>query len=102
MITPAKWQAKGGTKNEQFRKDIVPHMSKIVFYPDCTDVFVIQDAGGICYFNANKSIHNLKNIVNICRLNSSLNDSDTRLIEYTLHNKGNKIVKILEKRKLIE
>ena len=26
MITPAKWQAKGGEKNEAFRKDIVPYM----------------------------------------------------------------------------
>ena len=32
MITPAKWQANGGLKTEQFRKDIVPHMSKIVYF----------------------------------------------------------------------
>ena len=37
-ITPAKWQAKGGKKNEDFRENIVPHMSKIVYYPDCLDV----------------------------------------------------------------
>lgn len=29
-ITPAKWQAKGGQKNEDFRKNIVPYMSKIL------------------------------------------------------------------------
>ena len=50
MITPAKWQAKGGKKNEDFRKNIVPHMSKIVFYPDCTDIFAIGDPGGIAYY----------------------------------------------------
>lgn len=31
MITPAKWQAKGGKKNEDFRKNIVPYMSHICF-----------------------------------------------------------------------
>lgn len=30
FITPAKWQAKGGEKNEAFRENIVPYMSKIV------------------------------------------------------------------------
>lgn len=44
MITPAKWQAKGGKKNEDFRKNVVPYMSKIVYYPDTLDVFAIADA----------------------------------------------------------
>ena len=47
MITPAKWQAKGGGQNDLFRKTIVPYMSKIVFYPDCIDVFGIGEVGGI-------------------------------------------------------
>ena len=42
FITPAKWQAKGGEKNEQFRKDIVPHMSKIVYYPCTEEIFDIS------------------------------------------------------------
>lgn len=46
MITPAKWQAKGGEKNEKFRRDIVPYMSHIVYYPDCSDVFDITSWGG--------------------------------------------------------
>ena len=50
MITPAKWQAKGGIKNETFRKEIVPHMSKIVYYPNSLDVFDIDSQGGICYY----------------------------------------------------
>ena len=54
-ITPAKWQAKGGQKNEDFRKKIVPYMSKIVYYPDCTDVFAIGDPGGISYFITDKN-----------------------------------------------
>lgn len=56
-ITPAKWQAKGGAKNEQFRKEIVPYMSKIVYYPDCTDIFIIQEPDGICYYLIDKEDH---------------------------------------------
>lgn len=50
MITPAKWQAKGGDKNEAFRREIVPYMSKIVYYPYTNDVFNITSQGGITYF----------------------------------------------------
>lgn len=49
-ITPAKWQAKGGQKNEDFRKNIVPYMSKIVYYPDATDLFDIAEVDGISVF----------------------------------------------------
>lgn len=52
MITPAKWQAKGGEKNEAFRKNIVPRMSDIVYYPNSQDVFDIVSVGGITYFIA--------------------------------------------------
>ena len=31
-ITPAKWQAKGGDKNEQFRQNIVPYIKDVVYY----------------------------------------------------------------------
>lgn len=55
MITPAKWQAKGGEKNEAFRKNIVPRMSDIVFYPDSRDVFDIDMSGGINYYLIEKS-----------------------------------------------
>ena len=54
MITPAKWQAKGGEKNEKFRHYIVPHMSKIVYYPCVTDVFDITSVGGITYYLISK------------------------------------------------
>ena len=46
MITPAKWQAKGGPKNEAFRRDIVPFMDKIIYYPYTNDIFNIQLQGG--------------------------------------------------------
>lgn len=65
-ITPAKWQAKGGQKNEDFRKNIVPYMSTIVYYPNSGDVFDIVEKSGIsCYLiSANKNISKtvIKNI----------------------------------------
>lgn len=54
MITPAKWQAKGGEKNEKFRRDIVPYMSNIIYYPDTLDIFSVDSQGGISYFLINK------------------------------------------------
>ena len=49
-ITPAKWQAKGGQKNEDFRANIVPYMSKIVYYPDANDLYDIAEVDGISFF----------------------------------------------------
>ena len=38
MITTAKWQAKGGKKNEDFRANIVPCMREIAYYPNEKDI----------------------------------------------------------------
>ena len=65
-ITPAKWQAKGGAKNEAFRKNIVPYMSKIVFYPVTTDIFDIGESAGISYYLVDKDIHALKDLNIVC------------------------------------
>lgn len=65
MITPAKWQAKGGEKNEEFRKNIVPRMSEIVFYPNEKDVFDIHILGGLTYFIIDKEQHDTKLVTNI-------------------------------------
>lgn len=93
MITPAKWQAKGGKKNEQFRQEIVPYMSDIIFYPDCSDVFNIGEVSGISYYLLYK--HNIDKayIKNICKLQNIYNDEEIRCItnRETLFNKGNKI-----------
>ena len=72
MITPAKWQAKGGVKNEQFRNDIVPYMSKIVMYKDSTDVFNIEEWGGISYYIIENKECKEKYVKNICSKNNSL------------------------------
>lgn len=63
FITPAKWQAKGGEKNESFRKNIVPHMSKIVYYPNTPDVFFIGEAAGISAYRIDKEIYEKKKLV---------------------------------------
>jgi site-specific DNA-methyltransferase (adenine-specific) len=73
FITPAKWQAKGGAKNEQFRQNIVPHMSKIVYYPDCKDVFNIQVHSGISYYLISKNEYKDKLVTVICNKSVLLN-----------------------------
>lgn len=103
-ITPAKWQAKGGEKNEAFRRDIVPYMSDIVYYPDCCDVFKIGEPSGITYYiigninNTNKSI----NIINKCIKKDIYNNSKIRNISkgQTLNNAGNSITSRLKHNKI--
>ena len=61
-ITPAKFQAKGGEKNEAFRKDIVPYMSEIVYYKDSTNIFDIALSGGIAIYTVTNEVHNDKTV----------------------------------------
>lgn len=65
-ITPAKWQAKSGQKNEAFRQNIVPHMKKIVYYPVSTDIFDIGESAGISYYITDKSVHTNKELKILC------------------------------------
>ena len=57
FITPAKWQAKGGQRNEDFRKNIVPYMSEIVYYPCAEELFDITEIMGITYYLIDKKQH---------------------------------------------
>ena len=107
-ITPAKWQAKGGQKNEDFRKNIVPYMSKIVYYPDCTDVFAIGDPGGISYFitdNTDNNENTEKVIKNISLKHKYIgkdyiyNDEEKRQFNNILSNIGNELIHKLGKYK---
>ena len=81
MITPAKWQAKtdgkpvgskSPDKNVVFRTNIVPFMSKIVYYRDSTDIFDIKEWGGISYYLMNKVNNPYKMVKCICSKNKSL------------------------------
>ena len=98
MITPAKWQAKGGPKNEAFRKEIVPYMSKIVYYKDSTDVFGIEEWGGISYFIVDKVQQTAKSVKVICNKNKSLqSDGFEKHIETELKLLPNKVIEIIDK-----
>lgn len=97
MITPAKWQVKGGRKNEEFRKNIVPCMTDIIFYPDSSDVFAIADPGGIAIYIMDKNRHIVKTITNISlkhlRRNVNIyNDKVKRPFDMVLSNFGWEII----------
>lgn len=78
-ITPAKWQAKGGQKNDIFRRDIVPYMSDILFYPFVQDIFDIRNVDGLTIYLVNKEIHSVKHITNISKFNQFNNSSFRQL-----------------------
>lgn len=94
MITPAKWQAKGGAKNEAFRKNIVPYMEKIVYFPVSTDLFDIKEWDGITYYGISKTINNNKTIENKCEWQKLFNCKDYRRLGNHLNNA---FVSILDK-----
>jgi len=62
FITPAKWQTKGGRANDNFRKNIVPHMSKVVYYVDSKDIFDIVLSGGISYYMIESQVYDKKHV----------------------------------------
>lgn len=62
MITPAKWQTAEANQRVvskisygDFRKSIVPHMSYVCFYPNCSDVFLIAELAGITWYLIDKN-----------------------------------------------
>ena len=69
-------------------------MKDIVYYPDCTDVFVIQECDGIAYYLIDKhNKYSKKNIANHCTLNKNLeSDYEVRDIGNCLLNFSNKII----------
>lgn len=96
-ITPAKWQAKGGAKNEDFRKNIVPYMSKIVYYPNCSDVFLIGEQSGIAYYISDKKVYNTKEIENRSIAQTLYNNKLHREIGLTLNNAIYRIYEHIQK-----
>lgn len=89
MITPAKWQTTAddysgcASKNldyKQFRKLYVPHMSHVVFYPDCKDIFDIGQRDGITWYLLDKDKHQKCTVVNKCRLQKYFNSESIRSI----------------------
>lgn len=106
MVTPAKWQMSDDsnkiaskTSYNEFRRNIVPHIRKVVFYPDCLDVFGIAQTDGISYYLINKDSTYEDNctVVNKCNLQNYMNSECVRDItkQQTLWNIGNEIVEYL-------
>lgn len=107
MITPAKWQTTaddyvGCTSKtidyKGFREKLVPHMSKVVFYPDCVDIFSIAQVDGISYFLLEKDKTFTEcEVENKCLKQKYFNSKQTRSIlnRETLHNIGNDIINSL-------
>ena len=91
MITPARWQAKGGKKNEDFRKNIVPYMSNVVYFPDERDIFSISIPGGVSYFLVDKVKHRYKHVKSSCSFNDAFEfdnphkDSENTQLFYDNH-----------------
>ena len=107
FITPAKWQT---ASNDQltvsktltyggFRSKIVPHMSKVVFYPNSSDLFEVSERSGLSYYLTDKNnIYDNKEIVNICKNQKYYNSTEVRNISNreSLHNIGNEIIQYLK------
>ena len=88
MITPAKWQTADANQKiaskmsyGEFRKQLVPHMSHVVFFPNSKDVFDIYQVDGITYYLLNKQKNHEKSLViNKCKSNEILNSAMSRNI----------------------
>ena len=105
MITPAKWQTAEADQRiaskisyGEFREKYVPHMSHVVFYPCCKDVFDILQVDGITWFLLDKnSTYDKCKVVNksthIERFNSTENRNITK--RQSLINIGNEIIEYL-------
>lgn len=80
-----------------FRDKIVPYIEEVVFYPDCRNIFKIDQADGIVYFMCNKH-KDLSNgsatVVNKCKHGKFFNDTEVRSIIHgeMLNNTANRIV----------
>ena len=91
-ITPAKGlSARNGERFDKFRKNVVAHISDLVDYPDCSDVFQIAEPGGICFYMITNQNIEETNIENRSKLQQLYNDKCRRNISnrQTLINKGN-------------
>ena len=106
MITPAKCFTAEATqrissqyKYGDFRRELVPHISHVCFYPCCKDVFDILQVDGIVYYLLDKnSTHDECTVKNVCKYIKEFDNSlEIRNItqRQSLINVGNEIVEYL-------
>lgn len=96
MITPAKWQAKNAGQNEKFRRNLVPHMRKVVYYPEAQEIFDIRNLDGIQYYLIDKDIHREIEIVNIQKKVKAFNNTLTRPLKGQLNNTSLRIIEKIQ------
>ena len=105
MIVPGKWQTceadqRIGSAHSygEFREKIVPHMDKVVFYPEGAELFEIRNTDGITIYTIDKNkVYNDISIINHCRHQKYFESEAIRSIlnRETLHNIGNEIIESL-------
>lgn len=81
MITPAKWQGKNNSKNQEFRSKVFPYMRDIKYYPCVSDVFSISLQGGVTYFCIDRSKHRYKRLSVDCCSNSLLSTAEDECLD---------------------
>lgn len=97
-ITPAKGiNGKADAKNDKFRKEIVPYISKAVFYTDTRNVFDIAEWGGIAYYLIDNTTCNNKLIENVCNNSNIISSDFEEHDETTLNLYNRKILSIIGK-----
>ena len=107
FITPAKWKTASREQRVDstycnygtFREKLMKHMSTIIFYPVCTDIFDIMQIDGISIYliNSGRDILN-KRIINRCnRIDEYNNECTRKLGEYdSLLNIGQVIIDMID------
>ena len=98
IISPGKCQAKDGEKNKAFRREIMPYIEKLVYYPDTFEIFDVREQEGIIYYIFGKEESQYKNIKVTCNSCKTFNIDDFEYrsnINQTLF--SNKIADILNK-----
>lgn len=105
MIIPAKWQTAPddyiGKTNlisyKTFRERYIKHISKVIFYPVCGEIFHILQVDGITIIQLDKQEHKVTTVENKSRLIEEFNNTVERNIwnKQSLNNIGNELVEYL-------
>ena len=97
-ITPAKGiNGKADAKNDKFRKEIVPYISKAVLSRSGHDIFEVDENAGICYYLIDNEEHKIKLVKNICTDNQQIRSDFEEHDETVLNLYNRKILSIIGK-----
>ena len=97
-ITPAKGiNGKADAKNDKFRKEIVPYISKAVLSRSGHDIFEVDENAGICYYLIDNKEHKIKLVKNICTDNQQIRSDFEEHDETALNLYNRKILSIIGK-----